>query len=67
MSLERQRKAPPRGTGMCEKCAELDAKIEHYQGLVDPAMDPVTRERVAQLIDDLMSEKTRLHTEPPPA
>jgi len=52
---------------MCEKCVELDAKIEHYQSLVDSAMDPVTRERVAQLIDDLMSEKSRLHPEPPAA
>jgi hypothetical protein len=52
---------------MCEKCVELDAKIERYQSLVDPAMDPVTRERVAQLIDDLMSEKSRLHPEPPAA
>ena len=50
---------------MCETCAELDAKIEHYQGLVDPAMDPVTRERVALLIEDLRSEKTRMHAEPP--
>lgn len=52
---------------MCEKCAELDAKIEHYQSLVDPAMDPVTRERVARLIEDLKSEKSSLHPEPPDA
>jgi hypothetical protein len=50
---------------MCEKCAELDAKIEHYQNLVDPAMDPVTRERVGRLIEEMQSEKLRLHSEPP--
>lgn len=49
---------------MCEKCAELDAKFEHYQGLVDPAMDPVTRAGRA-LIADLKFEKVRLHAEPP--
>jgi len=52
---------------MCEKCAELDARIRHYQELVDPAMDPTTRERVARLIDDLRDEKARLHPEPPDA
>jgi hypothetical protein len=52
---------------MCEKCLELDARIAHYRALVDPAMDPVTRQRVARLIEDLKSEKAALHPESPPA
>ena len=46
---------------MCEECAKLDAKIERYRRLVDRAMDQVTRDAAAKLIEDLTAEKARFH------
>ena len=46
---------------MCDKCDELDVKIERYRRLVDRAMDPLTRNAAAELIDDLNDQKTQLH------
>ncbi len=49
------------GSIMCEKCLELDAKIERVSRLIDPAMDPLTKERVARFIEELESLKEALH------
>jgi hypothetical protein len=49
---------------MCDECDKIDAKIERYRRIVDPVMDPLTRERVNKLIDDLMAEKAGLHPDP---
>ena len=48
---------------MCDECDKLDEKIQHYRRIVDPAMDPVTRQRIAKLIEDLNAEKAKLHRE----
>ncbi len=48
---------------MCDKCSELDAKIEHYERLIDPAMDPLTTERAKRFIEEIRAERARLHSE----
>jgi hypothetical protein len=48
---------------MCDKCAELDNKIEHYRSLVAKVMDPLTAERVGKLIEDMQAQKAGLHPE----
>ena len=49
--------------GMCDQCDELDAKIERYRRIVEPVVDPLTKERVNKLIEDLKAEKAKLHPE----
>jgi hypothetical protein len=48
---------------MCDKCAELDNKIEHYRSLVAKVMDPLTAERVGKLFEDMQAQKAGLHPE----
>ena len=46
---------------MCDRCDELDAKIEHYRKLVSLVMDPLTTERAAILIAEIEDQKAALH------
>ena len=46
---------------MCEKCAELDAKIERYRRLASQVSDPTTTERAATLIAEIKAQKAALH------
>jgi len=48
---------------MCDKCAELDEKIEHYRGLRPRITDPQTTEGLRKLIDDMQAQKAALHPE----
>ncbi len=48
---------------MCEKCDELDEKIAHVRRLSQPALDPLTLDRFAALLDQYESEKKALHPE----
>jgi hypothetical protein len=48
---------------MCEKCAPLDQKIEHYQKLLLGIGDQLTIDRIKQLIADLQVQKATLHPE----
>jgi hypothetical protein len=48
---------------MCDKCVEIEKKIEHYRRIVSRVMDPLTNERVAELITDLEAQKAALHPE----
>jgi hypothetical protein len=48
---------------MCDKCAELDEKIEHYRGLMPRITDPQTTEGLRKLIDDMQAQKAALHPE----
>ena len=60
------RVAPVRGTNggpMCEKCVELDKKIEHYRGMIWAIGDQLTVERIKALIADLQAQKVVLHPE----
>jgi hypothetical protein len=46
---------------MCEKCRELDDKIERYSRIAQSITDEWTVERIKVLIDELNAEKERLH------
>jgi hypothetical protein len=48
---------------MCDKCAELDKKIEHYSRIRLSIGDQITVERIKELIGDLQSQKATLHPE----
>ena len=46
---------------MCEKCVELDERIEHYRSLAMQVMDDLMAEGIGKLIADLLAEKAGLH------
>jgi hypothetical protein len=46
---------------MCDKCVELDKKIEHYREITLAIGDELTIERIKALIGDLKAQKTTLH------
>jgi hypothetical protein len=48
---------------MCDKCAKLDKKIEHYRGMTLAIGDQLTVERIKALIEDLQAQKAVLHPE----
>jgi hypothetical protein len=48
---------------MCDKCVELDGKIEHYRRLASAISDPLTVKRVADLIKEMEVRKVQLHSE----
>ncbi len=48
---------------MCEKCAELEKKIERYRRLAFSINDPLTIDRFNRLIKDTEAEKAKLHLE----
>jgi hypothetical protein len=48
---------------MCDKCEEVNRKIEHYRILMSRIPDQLTNERVQKLIEDMQAEKAALHPE----
>ena len=48
---------------MCDKCQELEKKIERYRRLADSINDQLTIDRCNQLIKEAEAEKVRLHPE----
>jgi hypothetical protein len=48
---------------MCDECVKLDQKIEHYKRMIARISDPLTTERVWQLIEDIQAQKAALHPE----
>jgi hypothetical protein len=48
---------------MCDKCVKLDKKIEQYQSLIARVPDPLTVERVGELIKEMQAQKAQLHPE----
>jgi beta-phosphoglucomutase-like phosphatase (HAD superfamily) len=52
------------GTAMCEKCMELDRKIEHYRELTQSRTDQPTIDGLKELIRDLHEQKIALHAGP---
>ena len=48
---------------MCERCIELDKKIEHYRRLSAGINDRATNEKLASLVDELEAQKTAFHPE----
>jgi hypothetical protein len=51
---------------MCEKCKELDQKIEHYRRLSQSITNQPTIDRFQEAIRDLFDQKLALHTAPEP-
>jgi hypothetical protein len=60
LGLVRPRKAE---MPMCEKCEELDKKIDHYRTLMARVTDRQTNEGIAKLIENLRAQKAALHPE----
>ena len=48
---------------MCEKCVELDGKIEHYQRMSDRITDQPTLDGIKELIERMKAQKAVLHPE----
>src|SRR5258708_36195663 len=48
---------------MCDKCAKLDKKIEHYETILVSIGDRATVERLMAMIADLQAQKAALHPE----
>jgi hypothetical protein len=48
---------------MCEKCEELDDKIEHYRRIAASINDQLTIDRIRELVATLEAEKAALHPE----
>ena len=49
---------------MCEKCVELDEKIEHYRKMLSRITDTVAVDGIAELIVELLAKKAELHPQP---
>jgi hypothetical protein len=49
------------GVPMCEKCVELDSKIEHYQRLSSGITDQCTLDGIEELIEQMKAQKAALH------
>jgi hypothetical protein len=48
---------------MCDKCAKLDKKIEHYEKMIVSIGDRVTVERLMAMVANLRAQKAALHPE----
>jgi hypothetical protein len=46
---------------MCDKCIELDKKLEQYRRLASSITDQLTIDRINKLIKDTAAEKAKLH------
>ena len=51
------------GTAMCDKCKELDEKIEHYRQLAARVRDPLLTEGVGKMIEEMEAQKATFHPE----
>jgi hypothetical protein len=48
---------------MCEKCAELDERIERYRRVSSSINDQLTIDRIKELIEELQVKKAAFHPE----
>ena len=48
---------------MCDKCEELDKKIERYRKIILGIGDQPTVERIEALIGEMQAQKAALHPE----
>ena len=48
---------------MCEKCEELDKRIIHYERIRASIGDPLTVDRIKELVEQVKAEKAALHPE----
>jgi hypothetical protein len=50
---------------MCEKCVEIDGKVEYYQRLASRVTDQLTIDGIKELIERLKAQRAALHPEQP--
>jgi beta-phosphoglucomutase-like phosphatase (HAD superfamily) len=48
---------------MCEKCIELDKKIEHYRGMASRITDQPVLDGIKELIERMQAQKAAFHPE----
>jgi hypothetical protein len=48
---------------MCDKCVEIDKKLEQYRRIASSITDPLTISRINELIKDTAAERAKLHPE----
>jgi hypothetical protein len=48
---------------MCDKCIELDDKIEHYERISVSINDQLTIDRIKKLVEQMKAQKAALHPE----
>jgi hypothetical protein len=48
---------------MCEKCDEIDQKIERYRQVQRTILDQVTVDRAKEMVTELQARKVALHPE----
>ena len=48
---------------MCEKCVELERKIEHYERIRLSIGDQVTVDRIKELVAKMKAQKAEFHPE----
>jgi hypothetical protein len=46
---------------MCDKCDELDVRIDHYRKLATAITDRLTLDGIADRIKEMEAEKVQLH------
>jgi hypothetical protein len=46
---------------MCDKCIELDKKLEQYRRIASSITDQLTIARINKAIEDAVAEKAELH------
>jgi hypothetical protein len=46
---------------MCDRCEELDKKIEHYRQLAARVCDPLLTEGIGKLIEETEAQKATFH------
>jgi FAD/FMN-containing dehydrogenase len=46
---------------MCDKCVELDGKIEHYERISASISDQLTIDRIKELVEQMKAQKSALH------
>ena len=46
---------------MCNECAKLDEKIDHYRTLMARLTDQLTKEGLGKLIEEMKAQKAALH------
>jgi hypothetical protein len=49
---------------VCEKCVEIDNKIEHYQLMATRITDQPLLDGIKELIERMQAQKAALHPEP---
>jgi hypothetical protein len=50
-------------TDMCDKCAELDKRIERYRQIRERVLDPQLAEGIGKLIEEAEAQKAAFHPE----